>query len=221
MGIAGTASRAGLTSSLAAVTLLASALPGPARADTPSGEGQTAVWTHKELWFVYQGFTTHYSCDGLRDKVRVVLLDLGARKKDLQVVESACSRSAGRPDPFPGVRIKMSVLIPADGATEGQESVPAHWKPVALKVDDYHYTNDSGECELVEQVRDKILPLFTTRNLDYRSDCIPHQASPTGPSLKLEALFPDAAPDKDSEHDRNPGRRRSAVAPERETPSDH
>jgi len=195
MSSAGRASRAGLASLLAIVTVAAAALPGPVRADPAAAEGQTAVWTHRELWFVYLGVTTHYSCDGLRDKVRVVLLDLGARKEDLQVVESACGVSPGRPDPFPGVRIKMSVLTPADTATAGQESVQAHWQPVALKVDDYHYTNDSGQCELVEQVRDKILPLFTTRNLDYRSDCVPHQASPTGPSLKLEALFPDAAPE--------------------------
>ena len=40
--------------------------------ETLSGEPQSAVWTDKELTFVYQGFTTKYSCDGLRDKVRGV-----------------------------------------------------------------------------------------------------------------------------------------------------
>lgn len=224
MSIARTASRAALASSLAsslaAAALVASTLPGPVRADTPSGESQAAVWTQRELWFVYQGFTTHYSCDGLRDKVRVVLLDLGARKKDLQVLESACSVSPGLPDPFPGVRIKMSVLTPADKASDGQHIVAAHWKPVALKVDDYHYTNDSGECELVEQVHDKILPLFTTRNLDYRSECVPHQGAATGPSLQLEVLFPDATARKDSGHDHDPDRHQDAAGTS-EGASDH
>src|SRR5690242_12321576 len=53
-------------------------------APTAAGEPQSAVWTEKELTFVYQGFTTRYSCDGLRDKVRGVLLDLGAQKKGLK-----------------------------------------------------------------------------------------------------------------------------------------
>ena len=68
-----------------------------------SGEPQLAVWTDKELTFVYQGFTTRYSCDGLRDKVRGVLLDLGAQKKGLKVMQLGCSSPSGRPDPFPGV----------------------------------------------------------------------------------------------------------------------
>src|ERR1700704_4819616 len=77
-----------------------------------AARGQAAVWTPKELTFVYQGFTTKYSCDGLRDKVRGVLLDLGAQKKDLKVQQLGCSSSSGRPDPFPGVRVKMKVLQP-------------------------------------------------------------------------------------------------------------
>src|ERR1700760_4592296 len=63
----------------------------------PAGEPQSAVWTEKELTFVYQGFTTRYSCDGLRDKVRGVLLDLGAEKKGLKVMQMGCSSSIGRP----------------------------------------------------------------------------------------------------------------------------
>src|SRR6266699_5840765 len=70
--------------------------------------GGEAVWTPRELLFIYQGFTARYSCDGLRDKVRSILLELGARE-DLKVTETPCSE-LGRPDPFPGVRIKINVL---------------------------------------------------------------------------------------------------------------
>jgi hypothetical protein len=158
---------------------------------TPAGEGQSAVWTQKELTFVYMGFTTRYSCDALRDKVKGVLLDLGAEKKGLKVQELGCSTPFGRPDPFPGVRVKMRVLQPA-GATAGDKQTPvaAHWKPVNLKVRD-SFSNDSGECELVEQIKQKIVPLFAARNVDLQTDCIPHQASATRPSLKLEVLAPD------------------------------
>jgi hypothetical protein len=161
-----------------------------------SGEPQSAVWTDKELTFVYQGFTTRYSCDGLRDKVRGVLLDLGAQKKDLKVMELGCSSPSGRPDPFPGVRVKMRVLQPAD-APDAKPADPApiaaHWKPLDLKLRDSSFSNDSGECELVEQIRHAIVPLFTTRNVDLQTTCIPHQASAARPSLKMEVLVADDA----------------------------
>jgi hypothetical protein len=158
-----------------------------------TGEPASAVWTDKELTFVYQGFTTRYSCDGLRDKMRGVLLDLGADKKTLKVQELGCSSPAGRPDPFPGVRVKMRVLQPASGNSDDKQTVSAHWKPVDLKLRD-SFTTDSGECELVEQIRHKVLPLFTTRNVELKTNCIPHQATAVRPSLKLEMLWPDPAP---------------------------
>jgi hypothetical protein len=166
---------------------------GSAATSAAAGEEQPAVWTEKELTFIYQGFTTKYSCDGLRDKVRGVLLDLGARKKDLKVMQLGCSSPSGRPDPFPGVRVKMSVLQPASGTADAKQApVPAHWKPVDLKLRD-SFATDSGECELVEQIRHAILPAFATRNVDLKTNCIPHQATATRPSLKLEVLAPDDA----------------------------
>ena len=164
-------------------------------APAPAGEPQSAVWTEKELTFVYQGFTTRYSCDGLRDKVRTVLLDLGAQKKDLKVMQMGCSSPTGRPDPFPGVRVKMRVLQPADSPDAAKAADPtpvaAHWKPVDLKLRD-SFTTDSGECELVEQIRQKIVPAFAARNVDLRTTCIPHQATVARPILKMEVLMPDA-----------------------------
>jgi len=162
-----------------------------AAAEGTAADSQAAVWTEKEVTFVYQGFTTKYSCDGLQDKVRGVLLDLGAEKKGLKVVQLGCSSPTGRPDPFPGVRVKMTVLQPASVPATGQTTVSAHWKPIDLKLRD-SFTIDSGECELVEQIRDKILPLFATRNVELKSNCIPHQATASRPSLKLEVLAPDA-----------------------------
>jgi hypothetical protein len=167
---------------------------GNAPVPAPAGEPQSAVWTDKELTFVYQGFTTRYSCDGLRDKVRSVLLDLGAQKKDLKVMEMGCSSPTGRPDPFPGVRVKMRVLQPADSPEAAKAADPtpvaAHWKPVDLKLRD-SFTTDSGECELVEQIRQKIVPAFAARNVDLQTTCIPHQATVARPILKMEVLVPD------------------------------
>jgi hypothetical protein len=157
--------------------------------ESAAADTVAAVWAPKELNFVYQGFTTKYSCDGLRDKVRSALLKLGAQQKGLQVREWGCVYTTGRPDPFPGVRIKMNVLQPLTGpADPKQRVVQAHWQPVDLKLDDYDALANSGQCELIEQIRSKILPLFTARDVDYQSNCIPHQVTASGARLKMSVL---------------------------------
>ncbi len=35
------------------------------------------------------------------------------------------------------------------------------------------------------------MPLFTTRNLDVRASCVPHQLEPLGTNLKAEVLVTD------------------------------
>ncbi|HEY8054248.1 MAG TPA: hypothetical protein VIE42_15765 [Steroidobacteraceae bacterium] len=163
-----------------------------AAADTHTA--QLATWTPKEQRFVYQGFTTHYSCDGLREKVRSALLSLGARKS-LTVSESGCSSPRGGPEPFPGVAIKMQVLTPVTAATAqvaaDPASVPAHWQTIDLRLDQ-DTLGASGDCELLEQIKQSILPLFTTRNIQYSSNCVPHQLSTGGTQLRVEILVPDA-----------------------------
>ena len=55
-----------------------------------------AVWKEQRLDFSYMGRTARYSCEGLRDKMRSLLLDLGARR-DLQVAVLACNESEAQP----------------------------------------------------------------------------------------------------------------------------
>jgi hypothetical protein len=150
-----------------------------------------AVWTPKELRFVYMGFTSHYSCDGLRDKMRAILLQLGARP-DFDIRAVPCSGDFGRPSEFPGVTVKMNVLTPWDSARANAAvtPVPAHWKLVELSTD-RDPLREAGDCELIEQVKPRVLPLFSTRNIDYHSTCIPNQLSVGGTQLKAEVLIAD------------------------------
>ena len=170
-----------------AVLLTVGVAAGESGAPAAGGE---AVWTPRELLFIYHGFTTKYSCDALRDKVRNILLQLGARE-DLTVTETPCAE-LGRPDPFPGARIKMNVLQPAAGtsATAGTQSVPAHWKTVDL-TPDRDAVRAAGDCELIEEVKQSILPLFTTRNVQYASNCVPNQLQIGATRLRAEVLVPD------------------------------
>lgn len=177
---------------LAALALasLTAVVAAPAWADTQA-EGSTgvpAVWTAKELRFVYMGFTSHYSCDGLRDRIRVILTDFGARD-DMQVSESPCSGPLGRPTKFPGVSIKINVLQPASDATDSSV-VAAHWKRVQLPGPG-DAVRQAGDCELLEQVKQKILPLFATRDVQFHSTCVPKQLSIGGTSLAADVLVAD------------------------------
>jgi len=165
------------------------ALAADAAAQAPATT-EPAVWTQKEVQFTYMGFTTHYTCDGLRDAVREMLLQLGARKDDLKVYEQPCSRP-DRPDPFPGVKIKMSVLQPASGPPGADSAlVEAYWKPIKLP---YRATglDAAGQCELLEQFKHTVLPLFTTRNVNLNATCVPHQLDSAGTSLQAEVLVTD------------------------------
>ncbi len=178
---------------VATVLALVAGTCGTAAAGAPAGDdAQRATWTPKEQRFTYQGFTTRYSCDGLREKVRSALLALGARK-DLTVNETACSTLSGGPDPFPGVAIKMHVLTPlaANAATPDAGTVAAHWQTLDLRLD-RDTLAASGDCELLEQIKQSILPLFTTRNVEYSSNCVPHQLSVGGTRLRAQVLIADA-----------------------------
>jgi hypothetical protein len=173
---------------LAALILFIPVWADSAESAAAPADAQAAVWTPKEVTFVFMGFTTHYSCDGLRDKIRHVLAELGARS-DFKVDYYGCSSPYGTPDPFPGVRIRMQVLQPAAPDDKSAEPVSAHWQRTSLRLDKDPVW-EASDCELLEQIRQKILPLFAARNVDFASNCVPHQAY-LGTRLSADLLYPD------------------------------
>lgn len=174
-----------VTSAAAAATFLA-AVPALATAQ----DSVTAVWVPKHIEFIYQGFTSHYSCGGLQDTIRDMLEKLGAQ--NLKVRQMGCVRPEG-PTEFPGVSVTMSVLVPASSAeaskaTSSNPPVQAQWKEVVLMPVNAGY-NDEGNCELIEQFKQKFLPLFTTRKINYGSTCVPYQLT-LGTHLSAQVLVP-------------------------------
>lgn len=170
----------------ASTAVLLSGVAAGAQPGNP-GESQTqAVWTSKEASFTYAGFTTKYSCEGLVSQVRSVLLSLGAQRNDLVVTGTGCFEP-GRPAPFPGVKVRMKVLAPASGAASG--TVPAQWKPVQVRLD-RDPVAEAGQCELVEQIKQSLLPLFSTRDVEFTPNCVPHQLNPNGTRLSAQVLLP-------------------------------
>jgi hypothetical protein len=192
----------GVPGFLCIATVAAVCASPPLRSDPPAAAagGETAVsavWAPRELRFVFMGFTAHYSCDGLRDRIRSTLLMLGARP-DLSVNEYGCAGGLDRPTAFPSVHIKVDVLHPAAAAAAPATGAPpppsvnAHWKLVDLTAH-RDPLDVAGDCELIEQIKQRILPLFTTRNVQYDSTCIPNQLTVGGTHLKAEVLIADKA----------------------------
>jgi hypothetical protein len=155
----------------AALGLAASPAIGAAEpSDGSAGTQVTARWVPRKLHFMYSpvspaSVTTLYSCDGLQDQITSILRQLGA-SKDLMVRAVGCTRPGGGPERFPGVDATFSVLEPLAAANQSSAhspAVPARWETVMLQSD--------SSCQLLDQVRRNILPLFATRNVS--SGCPP------------------------------------------------
>jgi hypothetical protein len=182
------------TRSRALLGLIGAVILGGAAAARADDAGVQAVWTPKKLQFTFMGFTARYSCDGLADKMKRVLLDLGARP-DLKLNAIGCSGGFGRPSPFPGVSGTVQVLQPLGDQSPGPDTkvIPAHWKSVVVAPRG-DPLNAAGDCELTEQIKQRILPMFATRNIEYSSTCIPNQLQVGGTRLSAEVLIADPSP---------------------------
>ena len=124
--------------------------------------GQPGQWVTRDINFTYVGLVTRYSCDGLVDYMRQVLVVLGARETDLNIHATGCTAAAGQIESFPGVAGTFSVLVNSSAGGVGE--VPAEWQRVDV-------TADASYCELLQQVGRKVLPLFTARNAQFSTSC--------------------------------------------------
>lgn len=162
--------------------------------DAPSRAAhESATWQKHVYSFAYMGFTSTYSCDGLADKLKVLLIAAGARR-DAKSRPGACAASIGRPDKFARADLTFYTLAPAGAdAAPGAKPVDAVWRTVSF-ADRSPRELTTGDCELVEQFRTNVLPMFTTRNVDSSTTCIPHQLSGSNISLRFESLSPAPGP---------------------------
>jgi hypothetical protein len=166
---------------LTGVGLLCAASAWPADVDT--GNPIPAVWKEQHLSFFYMGRTSRYSCDGLRDKVRAMLLDLGARR-DLQITALGCEGSAGRvrlESLGPSLTMVFSSPALPDAAAKPQH--PGDLAAVDARFEAFTITSDAfrnmgiADCELVEEFANQILPKLVTRDLKQDITCVPFQQS--------------------------------------------
>lgn len=192
---------------ISAASLLLSA-PVAAADQAPDTAPVQAIWKPQNIDFYYQSFTTFYSCTSLTDKVKRLLIELGA-SADIKVRTSGCSgNEIAR---MPHVRIKLSSPVEATAAvmaemektrstrelaarvrgeraagTESADQFPARWQRVSLSRGALNL--ESGDCDLIEELKRKVLPRLAIRVVQDDMSCAPNQLTLGQPKLEVEAL---------------------------------
>lgn len=174
-----------------------------------------AGWKTQEIRYSYTGFTTAYDCDAAADRIKAILKALGAHA---QTRVSAQGCNLNRPSrnffitittatPVPTAELsKTSVKTSAQtsqdellrrlgvGAAQLDETFPAEWKTVQLSRD-RKLDLQPGDCELMEGLRDHVLPKLSVKIQADDVQCIPRQLSIQTPELTVSALVPLTKPD--------------------------
>ncbi len=154
-------------------------------ADTAAADIVTGAWQHHKVTFDYFGITSLFTCDGLQDHVRQILLHLGARK-DVTVRATGCPGPFDAPSQSAWVDADFYTLAPvADAGEPG--TVKARWTALEVSPQRPSFIGD-GDCELIERMKDLITKNFSLRNIEYRTDCIPHEIRVNGFAVKGQAL---------------------------------
>jgi len=203
------------------VACMVLALPSAVLAEegVPSDDATTsvnAVWVEREIQFTYMGFTSYYSCDGLRDQVIWVLERLGARP-GFKVKERGCSRLSGA-EIMPAVRIVAALPVEAtpevlsqlaadaskrelaararggaEPAAEATAQFPARSRRVEFKSGRFGDLQD-GECELMEQLRKQVFGPLGVKVIEDRTSCAPGQVTLGAVRMTVEVLEPVPEP---------------------------
>jgi hypothetical protein len=173
-------------STLGAVALMMGAGPGTVLAAGESSE--PSVWEHHQGSTAFFGQTSAYTCSGLEDEVKHLLLYFGARP-DLQV-KASC------PDPIRPVNTAVVTtdfysLQPASASAS--DTVSGRWVPIELMPQRPLFMG-RGECELVDQFKGVLTQGFSFRDLKYHALCFPHDVSTLDYTVRGLVLKPKAHP---------------------------
>ena len=217
------------SSSLLSALLLAAAFavvaaPGDVDEEETSTESVNAFWNDYEVDFTFSGFKTFYSCTGLRDKVKYVLEQLGARE-DLKVRAMGCEPGGG-PSRFPRVKVNVALPMAATAENLAELEKEADKRELVARVRGERYVDPSeeaaqfpatletvrlssrdsrrieeGDCELMEQIARRLLPELGFAVTDSNLGCIPGQKRLAEVMVEVQALKKVPSPDQEVEQD--------------------
>lgn len=172
-----------------------------------------AIWKNQEFAFYFQSQTTFYSCSSLEAKLERILKVLGARAR-VKVRSVDCQSGPVR---MPRIVVTMSTPVEATpqaiaerdkgkskreltarvrGESEDPEATaefPAQWKRVSLSRGAVDL--EPGDCELIDELRRKVLPKLAVRIAKDGTHCTPQQLTIGQPQLEVDALIALPKPD--------------------------
>ncbi|HWG77603.1 MAG TPA: hypothetical protein VN660_12545 [Steroidobacteraceae bacterium] len=147
-------------------------------------EPVSASWQQHRKTFTYIGISPSYSCEGLKNALTFLLQQSGARiERTINV--SPCSVGGGGPTPVPTANLDFSTLQPG-----GSGDANGVWRHVDFSMTRSNPQLHGSDCELVEEFKDRLLPMFSTRNVTANLHCIPHQSTGNQFDLSFDVLAP-------------------------------
>jgi hypothetical protein len=171
-----------------------------------------AVWMEREILVTYMAFTSFYSCRGLRDKVAWVIEQLGARP-GFSVTTRGCVEVTG-PEVMPAVRIVAALPVEATPEVLAELASSAAKRELAARATGQapagaeaterlramprrvEFTSrpggplEDGDCELIEQLRDRVMVPLGAKIVENGVRCVPRQVRPGAVRLTVEVLQP-------------------------------
>lgn len=173
-----------------------------------------STWKVQEIKYSYNGFTTAYDCDAAAAKIKAILSELGAHP-NTKVSATGCTFD--RPSRNFFVSIAAATPVPAAEAKPtaadqskqellkrlgtksdiSNDEFPAVWKTVDLS-NNRRLDLRPGDCELMEGLRDRVLPKLGIKVTEDRLRCTPNQIGITTPQLTVSALVAAKSPDQKS-----------------------
>jgi hypothetical protein len=171
-----------------------------------------STWKMQEIRYSYTGFTTAYSCDAMEDRLKAILRTLGAHPQT-RVFAQGCDFNRPSRNFFITITTVAPVPVadkaPPSAAEKSREELlkrlgvaptlldetfPAQWQTIELSRD-RKLRLQPGDCELMQGLRDHVLPKLSFKVITDRVQCVPRQLTYQTPELTVSALVPMASPD--------------------------
>ena len=103
--------------------------------------------------------------------------------------------TASEPSPSAWVNLNFYTLAPATDTAGTAEVVKAYWAQKEIGPRRPFFMGD-GDCELIEQLKDTISKSFALKDVEYRTNCVPHQITLDAFKIKAQALVAVPPPKK-------------------------
>jgi len=166
-----------------------------------------AVWKVQQLTFEYRGYSTLYGCRSLQQKLKVILIGVGARE-GIDLRSYYCDEQSGI------ARFQIRIESPVIATPENVRALTTHdarqelvarvngtrldsaadvqsfaavWRTVSF-ARDRGMRLAAGDCELVQQIRQQILPQLSVQILYDNVHCSAAFGNIAPPRLTVSAL---------------------------------